>query len=29
MHMLVIGGGVAGLVCARALHRAGYQVTLI
>ncbi|WP_322489742.1 NAD(P)/FAD-dependent oxidoreductase [Chloroflexus sp.] len=29
MHILVIGGGVAGLVCARTLHRAGYQVTLI
>lgn len=29
MHILVIGGGVAGLVCARSLHRAGYQVTLI
>ncbi|MEF3274102.1 MAG: FAD-dependent oxidoreductase [Chloroflexus sp.] len=29
MQVLVIGGGVAGLVCARALHRAGYDVTLI
>ncbi|WP_298400817.1 NAD(P)/FAD-dependent oxidoreductase [uncultured Chloroflexus sp.] len=29
MHILIIGGGVAGLVCARTLHRAGYQVTLI
>lgn len=29
MQVLVIGGGVAGLVCARTLHRKGYEVTLI
>ncbi len=29
MQILVIGGGVAGLVCARTLHRKGYEVTLI
>ncbi|ACL25315.1 NAD(P)/FAD-dependent oxidoreductase [Chloroflexus aggregans] len=29
MQITVVGGGVAGLVCARTLHRAGHQVTLI
>lgn len=29
MNVLIAGGGIGGLTCARALHRAGHRVTLV